>query len=245
MINTATALLAYGSALISTVEDSDETIYLGDEATDQDVERVGEHRLRGKTNDTKPLAFIDFIDITRGGAKTFAKEAQPQPYQEEDIVNMLPDLACEGTRIILAHSLNLQPSWPRSKLPVVSEIFNSPQKAGVTLGSNLIHDQGDVLSQSSFRDVQTRTLNVWDVQNLWSPSLNHKSCPLYVQTNLKEKFVDGHHKLRESIHSSRRVLFFGRHTMEYWECISTVQTRFGSDGRAESVSSLGNRLCPR
>ncbi|MCJ1383215.1 hypothetical protein MMC17_006328 [Xylographa soralifera] len=55
-----------------------------------------------------------------------------------------------------------------------------------------------------------------------------------MQTNVLESLLRTLDTLEESPYLSRQVLFFGRYAIEYWESLSSVETKLLSDGRAES-----------
>ena len=112
--------------------------------------------------------------------------------------------------------------------------FQANKKDGAIMAGNFNYDKRRAAIGARFEDVQARTFNAWDLQNIWSPSPSGGNCPFYVQSNVQESLLRGYDRLKETSYVDRRVLFFSREAFEFWECLFSLETSFLSDGRAES-----------
>ena len=210
-----------------TGDDADESIRVGIDISARDLEDmnvVDSDKQKATGQESSSTA----IDITRSGVKT--PVASNPPDDEGHLSKSLPDIRQDETRIIF-----VRPTVDRLRL---RSMLRRNQPGEMSIGGNLTHDQGGVLSKNpvggAFRGAQARIFNVWDLQNLWTPSTNGLDCPFYVQTDIPETLLSGHHRIKESGLASRSVLYFGHHSVDFWECISTVKSQLFSEERQES-----------
>ena len=182
----------------------------------------------GTTSDGKNHAAISAYSINRDGSR-MSKVSAPLAEATNFRTN-LPEI--KETRVILVDI----PSTENTKSmpgPMQPQRLYSHERDGAILGGNLVYDQRQTKNQAAFEDIQARTFDIWDLQNIWTPNSDSGSCPFYVQSNVLESVLRGYNKLQETVHVDRQVLFFGEHTLEFWKCLSLVETKLLDDKKVE------------
>ena len=183
---------------------------------------------------------ISVYDLTRDGE--VIRRGCDYLRNQAAFMSQLPELSFSQTRIYLIDLdsfQNLSDTKFAKFVPMnISDHIQMHQRSpgNNLLGpGKLIYEEGEEMSPPGFETIQARTFDVWNLQSLWQPGMTNKENTNHfcLQTNVLESLLRNPSSLAESPDQSRIVLFFGRYTIEFWQCLSSVRTKFLSDGRVE------------
>jgi hypothetical protein len=199
-------------------------------------------------NGEEPQSDILVIDIA---SKTRQRYPPSTRIAEQTIeFEGLPEIRPETTRVILRSTPCPRKAAKESKKKKAEEVgsddarirqlFQLMERIEIlskllqgesTRKTMLNYDRWESSSSAPFTEAQTYIFDIWDMQNLWKEALNPHTRPLYLQNNVHESLVAESELLVDFAKAQREKLFFGRHTVEIWQCLSSVQTKFLSDSR--------------
>ncbi|MCJ1405484.1 hypothetical protein MMC11_008712 [Xylographa trunciseda] len=242
-LNVVVALTSVAVSVLGALNDDiDERIQL-DDALIAHIEKYGTVDPQDGTGRRTLKPTISALDVDRLGNHIYRGAAAAQ--HASTFRANLPDIGLEATRIIFLDVPTSKEHRPITQVTAPSErvlpgnverlrlLVRNRGRAGTTLLGNLTYDGGELAPESTFRDVQERMFNVWDLHNIWRTSSTGPGCPFYVQANVLESLLETSTTFEESPYLSRQVLLFGQYAIEFWESLSSVQTEFLSNGRAE------------
>lgn len=230
--------LAVAGILLVREDEADEAIPVQQAWNlDLDVENDSADSSSNSPIRVKPT--ISAIDISPDGTKAYRGSALMA--EGGAFRNKLQDIPYTAIRLILEDVIvprraaveEIQGVLPVLRIGKLKGLLGGWKKSHVPM-AKLVYDQEEPLSNVVFQEAQAYTFDVWDLQNLWRPSLTSIVRPFYVQNNIYESLVRERNKLKNNFCANRQVLFFGQHAIEFWECISSMHTQFISDGRLQS-----------
>ena len=191
----------------------------GDERIRIDASLEQQLKSWGVAQDGLISKVVSVFDISRDGG--IRARGGSSVDQEATVRSELPELGSHQTRLFLK-DLYLQ-------------IYESSTDDKALIPGKLIHEQGEYMSDPTFEALQTSVSDSWNLQSLWRSTPARNTCPFYLQTNTLESLLRTPSSLTENTRQSRLVLFFGRYTIELWQCLSSVRTTFLSGDRVEGT----------
>ena len=180
----------------------------------------------GSTKARQFWNIISVFDVTRDGE--IISMSSESSSCSSDFCSKLPGLEPGRTRIFL-RDLQSSPNFDSTRR---HKYFNEHQ---ALRPGRLVYEEGNELSCPTFEALQTRTFDIWNLKSLWQSGSEAPLCPFYLQTNVLESLLKDASRLVDEPDLDRRVLFFGRHTIELWQCLSSVHTQFLSEDRLEGT----------
>jgi hypothetical protein len=174
------------------------------------------------------------LDIDHQGMKSPLRHCNWQ--DEETFMNSLPPLAADKTRVLLfdVGGSRLSQTWMEkldqsqpNHLSSRTAVRRSPLSYGFFEAPSLIPTS----------HAKAYTFDLWDLQNLWTSSSRSRVRPFILQNNVPESLLQLSEpglNIRKYMGAIRQRLFLGPHVIPFWECISSVESHYGEDGRLES-----------
>jgi hypothetical protein len=230
--NTPAAKTPAGSRIADDAIDINEVPYLR-EALEREVvfcESKSSHHAQSEHG-------IVALDIDRRGTQSHLGNCSWK--DEETFTNGLPSLAAEITRIILCDvgGSRLSQTW----LERYGELKPNPVSGHNSVRrSQLSYGFFDPPSLIPMRHAKAYTFDLWDLQNLWTPSSHPSVRPFIMQNNVLESLLRVPSGLGTGRYmgATRQRLFLGQHTVPFWECISSIESYYGEDNRLLSKSLM-------
>jgi hypothetical protein len=174
------------------------------------------------------------LDIDRQGTQSplgncFARD-------RKTFMNNLPSLAADTTRVLLSdvggsgtsHMWMEEHNKPQ---------HNHPSRDNTVRRSPLSYGFLEAPSLIPKSHAKTYTFDFWDLQNLWTPTLLSRVRPFILQNNVLEsllRYSGSESGIGRYMGATRQRLFLGPRAIPFWECISSMESHYGEDGRLES-----------
>ena len=218
-----------GSRTADDAIDVNEVAYLR-ETVERDVSFQGNEPHRYAQSNHGVVA----LDIDRQGIQSPLGNCSWK--DEETFMNSLPSLAADTTRVLLfdVGGSRLSQTW--------MEKYNKSQP-NYLLGHNAVRRSPlsygffEAPSLMPISHAKAYTFDLWDLQNLWTPSSLSRVRPFFLQNNVLEsllRFSASGSGIGKYMGTTRQRLFLGPHAIPFWECISSMESSYGTDGRLES-----------
>lgn len=174
------------------------------------------------------------LDIDRQGTQSPLGNCSWK--DEETFTNNLPSLAADTTRVLLfdVGGSHLSQTWMEKHN---KSQYNHPSSHNAIRRSSLSYGFFEAPSLIPMSHAKAYTFDLWDLQNLWTPSSLSQVRPFIIQNNVLEsllRFSASGSGIGKYMGATRQRLFLGPHAIPFWECVSSMQSFYGEDGRLES-----------